>query len=187
MDANKRGRPRLKGTSEGTSLDATAIFESINAMATAVCDSVAATNQIAKCLDCHNGTENNHETRRKNGNGDEGEFNRNTSATQVDDWFKEIERLLRARQVPEAQGVEFAAYLLRNDAQYWWQDVLQLLGKEADNITSEEFSTEFYKKYFSQCFRTAKELELLQLRQGNMTVTEYTHKFEELCRFSNIC
>ncbi|XP_015939910.1 uncharacterized protein LOC107465444 [Arachis duranensis] len=33
----------------------------------------------------------------------------------------------------------------------------------------------------------AKELELLQLKQGQMTITEYTSKFEELCRFSQIC
>ncbi|KAL4314767.1 hypothetical protein AHAS_Ahas15G0118000 [Arachis hypogaea] len=76
--------------------------------------------------------------------------------------------------------------MLRNDAQNWWQRVLQLLGREAIDITWEEFSAEFYK-YFSQCFRTAKELELLQLRQGNMTDTEYTRKFEELCRFLSVC
>ncbi|KAL4301415.1 hypothetical protein AHAS_Ahas17G0298600 [Arachis hypogaea] len=77
--------------------------------------------------------------------------------------------------------------MLRNDAQHWWQGVLQLLGREAFDITWEEFSTKFYKKYFPQCSRTAKELELLQLRQENMTVTEYTRKFEELCRFSKVC
>ncbi|XP_016164718.1 uncharacterized protein LOC107607260 [Arachis ipaensis] len=77
--------------------------------------------------------------------------------------------------------------MLRNDAQHWWQGVLQLLGREAINITWEEFSAEFHKKYFPQYFCTAKELELLQLRQGNMTVTEYTRKFEDLCRFSNVC
>ncbi|MED6178211.1 hypothetical protein PIB30_105450 [Stylosanthes scabra] len=37
-----------------------------------------------------------------------------------------------------------------------------------------EFRTEFYKKYFSPSARAAKELELLQLKQGNMTVAEYT-------------
>ncbi|XP_020991958.1 uncharacterized protein LOC110278128 [Arachis duranensis] len=94
---------------------------------------------------------------------------------------------MRAQQVPEGQRVEFAAYMLRNDAQHWWQGILQLLGREAIDISWEKFSVEFYKKYFPECFRTAKELELLQLKQGNMTVSEYIRKFEELCRFSNIC
>ncbi|XP_016168843.1 uncharacterized protein LOC107611432 [Arachis ipaensis] len=35
--------------------------------------------------------------------------------------------------------------------------------------------------------KNAKELELMQLKQGQMTITEYTNKFEELCRFSRIC
>ncbi|KAL4381293.1 hypothetical protein AHAS_Ahas04G0119000 [Arachis hypogaea] len=35
--------------------------------------------------------------------------------------------------------------------------------------------------------RDARELELLQLKQGFMTITEYTRKFEELCRFTRIC
>ncbi|MED6150979.1 hypothetical protein PIB30_077910 [Stylosanthes scabra] len=42
-------------------------------------------------------------------------------------------------------------------------------------FTWAEFRTEFYKKYFPPSARTAKELELLQLKQGNMTVVEYTH------------
>ncbi|XP_015932214.1 uncharacterized protein LOC107458522 [Arachis duranensis] len=35
--------------------------------------------------------------------------------------------------------------------------------------------------------RNAKELELMQLKKGQMTVTEYTSRFEELCHFSRIC
>ncbi|XP_057760351.1 uncharacterized protein LOC130980717 [Arachis stenosperma] len=54
-------------------------------------------------------------------------------------------------------------------------------------ISSELFREEFYKKYFPISVRNGKELELLQLKQGQMTVTEYTSKFEELCRFSRIC
>ncbi|XP_016164873.1 uncharacterized protein LOC107607427 [Arachis ipaensis] len=46
---------------------------------------------------------------------------------------------------------------------------------------------EFYKKYFLNSARTAKELELLQLKQGTMSVSEYTDKFEELFRFSRMC
>ncbi|XP_015970018.1 uncharacterized protein LOC107493429 [Arachis duranensis] len=38
-----------------------------------------------------------------------------------------------------------------------------------------------------QAMETAKELELLQLKQGTMSVSEYTDKFEELFRVSRIC
>ncbi|XP_015938988.1 uncharacterized protein LOC107464582 [Arachis duranensis] len=45
----------------------------------------------------------------------------------------------------------------------------------------------FYKKYFSESAREAKEMELMQLKQGSLSVVDYTSKFEELCRFSRVC
>ncbi|XP_016165014.1 uncharacterized protein LOC107607597 [Arachis ipaensis] len=44
--------------------------------------------------------------------------------------------------------------------------------------------TAFYKKYFPESAREAKELELVQLKQGSLSVANYTSRFEELCRFS---
>ncbi|KAL4301416.1 hypothetical protein AHAS_Ahas17G0298700 [Arachis hypogaea] len=73
MVANRQGRPRWEETSEETFLDATAILESVKAMAAAVRDSVAATNRVAKRLDRHTRAESSHGTRRGNRNSDEGE------------------------------------------------------------------------------------------------------------------
>ncbi|XP_020979396.1 uncharacterized protein LOC110271994 [Arachis ipaensis] len=55
------------------------------------------------------------------------------------------------------------------------------------DIPWELFWTAFYKKYFPESVREARELEFMQLKQGSMPVAEYTSKFEELCRFSRIC
>ncbi|XP_057760068.1 uncharacterized protein LOC130980398 [Arachis stenosperma] len=44
-----------------------------------------------------------------------------------------------------------------------------------------------YKKYFPNSARTIKELELLQLKQDAMSISEYIDKFEELFRFSHMC
>ncbi|KAL4329607.1 hypothetical protein AHAS_Ahas13G0317000 [Arachis hypogaea] len=49
------------------------------------------------------------------------------------------------------------------------------------------FQTDFYKKFFLESVREAKELELMQLKQGFMSIADYTSKFEELCRFSRVC
>ncbi|XP_016206745.1 uncharacterized protein LOC107647140 [Arachis ipaensis] len=75
------------------------------------------------------------------------------------------------------------------EAQHWWQGAHRLLqqGNIDEAITWERFKEEFYKKYFPNSVRQAKELELLQLKQGSMTVAAYTSKFEELCRFSRVC
>ncbi|XP_015955305.1 uncharacterized protein LOC107479716 [Arachis duranensis] len=45
----------------------------------------------------------------------------------------------------------------------------------------------FYKKYFPEIAREAKEMELMQLKQGSLSVADYTNKFEELCGFSRVC
>ncbi|KAL4276226.1 hypothetical protein AHAS_Ahas20G0186000 [Arachis hypogaea] len=60
-------------------------------------------------------------------------------------------------------------------------------GNGNESITWEMFKREFYKKYFSNSARQAKELELLQLKQESKMVATYTSKFEELCCFSRVC
>ncbi|KAL4381180.1 hypothetical protein AHAS_Ahas04G0107700 [Arachis hypogaea] len=45
----------------------------------------------------------------------------------------------------------------------------------------------FYKKYFPESAREAKEMELMQLKQCSLMVADYTSKFKELCRFSRVC
>ncbi|XP_015944890.2 uncharacterized protein LOC107470017 [Arachis duranensis] len=94
-------------------------------------------------------------------------FKGTTNLTEADAWFQAIERALQAQLVPEEHCIEFATYLLTGEASYWWQ-------------------IEFDKKCFPNFARTAKELELLQLKQGAMSVFEYTDKFEELFRFSRM-
>ena len=41
----------------------------------------------------------------------------------------------------------------------------------------------FYEKYFSISMRNVKDLEFMSLHQGTMTITKYTTKFKELCKF----
>ncbi|XP_016195939.1 uncharacterized protein LOC107636993 [Arachis ipaensis] len=84
-------------------------------------------------------------------------FRGSTNPTKVDNWFQAMECALQAQHVPTNQN---------------------LLGC---------ISTVFYKKYFSESVREARELELMQLKQGSMSVAEYRSKFEELCRFSRVC
>ncbi|XP_072081170.1 uncharacterized protein [Arachis hypogaea] len=82
---------------------------------------------------------------------------------------------------------EFAAYQLAGEAQPWWQVECRLLQLQNADIPWEVFQTAFYNKYFPESAREAKQMELMQLKQGSMSVAEYTNKFEELCRFSRVC
>ncbi|XP_016165343.1 uncharacterized protein LOC107607967 [Arachis ipaensis] len=69
----------------------------------------------------------------------------------------------------------------------WIQGTRRILKPDGVVISWKVFRTEFYNKYFPTSVKNAKKLELLQLKQSQMTVTEYTNRFEELCRFSRIC
>ncbi|CAJ2645798.1 unnamed protein product [Trifolium pratense] len=51
-------------------------------------------------------------------------------------------------------------------------------------ITWEMFKGEFLRKYFPADIRNKKVVEFMELKQGNMSVAEYSVKFEELCAFS---
>ncbi|XP_057720060.1 uncharacterized protein LOC130934516 [Arachis stenosperma] len=114
-------------------------------------------------------------------------FRGSTNPIEADHWFQAIERALQAQHVPLNQYVEFAAYQLAGEAQPWWQAECRLLQLQNTDIPWEVFQTAFYKKYFPESAREAKEMELMQLKQGSMSVAEYTNKFEELCRFSRVC
>ncbi|XP_057724077.1 uncharacterized protein LOC130940045 [Arachis stenosperma] len=114
-------------------------------------------------------------------------FKGTTSPTEADTWFQAIERALQVQLVPEEHHIEFATYLLTRKASHWWQGTRRLIQQGNDPITWDAFQEEFYKKYFPNSAKMAKELELLQLKQGTMSISEYTDKFEELFRFSHMC
>ncbi|XP_057745538.1 uncharacterized protein LOC130963437 [Arachis stenosperma] len=114
-------------------------------------------------------------------------FRGSTKPIEADHWFQAMEHALQAQHVPLNQYIEFAAYQLAGEAQPWWQAECHLLQLQNADIPWEVFQTAFYKKYFPESAREAKEMELMQLKQGSMSVAEYTNKFEELCRFSRVC
>ncbi|XP_016196058.1 uncharacterized protein LOC107637125 [Arachis ipaensis] len=68
------------------------------------------------------------------------------------------------------------------DADNWIQAMERAL--QAQQVPEEQWVE--FGTYQLQA-RNAKELELMQLKQGQMTVADYTSKFEELCHFSHIC
>ena len=50
-------------------------------------------------------------------------------------------------------------------------------------MTWETFKRVFLEKYFPEDVRNKKEMEFLELKQGNTTIAEYAVKFEELVRY----
>ncbi|KAL4287377.1 hypothetical protein AHAS_Ahas19G0180100 [Arachis hypogaea] len=96
-------------------------------------------------------------------------FKGTMNPTKADNWFQAMERALQAQHVPGNQYVEFATYKFEGEAQFWWLRARHLLKHGDVVVTWDAFRVEFYKKYFLNLVRAAKELELLQLNQGSMT------------------
>ncbi|XP_015940403.1 uncharacterized protein LOC107465929 [Arachis duranensis] len=97
-------------------------------------------------------------------------FRDSTNPTEVDNWYL----LLIIRQ-------------LLGESQHWWQGECRLLQLQNADVPWDVFQTAFYIKYFPESEREAKEMELMQLKQGSLFVADYTSRFEKLCRFSRVC
>ncbi|XP_050878491.1 uncharacterized protein LOC127082300 [Lathyrus oleraceus] len=69
-------------------------------------------------------------------------------------WLRDHENIFRVMACTKAQKVQFGTHMLNEEADDWWEDI-----------------------------RGKKEIEFLELKQGNSTVAEYAAKFEELVTF----
>ena len=98
-------------------------------------------------------------------------------------WLKEIERIFRVMQCTEVQQVRFGTHQLSEEADDWWVSVLPSLEQDGAVVTWAVFRREFLRRYFPEDVRGKKEIEFLELKQGNMSVTEYAAKFVELAKF----
>jgi len=56
-------------------------------------------------------------------------------------------------------------------------------GGQRRNCHLGEFQRRFIEDYFPDSVRYAKEIEFIQLEQGNLPVTEYATRFKHLARF----
>eukprot|EP00256_Glycine_max_P052668 XP_014619083.1 uncharacterized protein LOC106795063 [Glycine max] len=68
------------------------------------------------------------------------------------------------------------------EAEYWWENTRQCLEAKGQDVTWDVFKRVFLEKYFPEDVRNKKEMEFLELKQGNMPMAEYAAKFEELVR-----
>jgi len=97
-------------------------------------------------------------------------------------WLKEVERIFRVMQCTEAQIVRFGKHMLAEEADDWWVSTHPLLENEGEGVTWAVFRREFLNRFFPEDVRGKKEIEFLELKQGDMSVTEYAANFVELVK-----
>ncbi|KAA3480738.1 DNA/RNA polymerases superfamily protein [Gossypium australe] len=82
------------------------------------------------------------------------------------------------------QGVEPVRIisLLKDTAYHWWNTITSVVPRE--NVTWEFFQTDFRNKYISQRFLDQEKKECLELKQGNMSISDYEWEFVRLSKYS---
>ncbi|XP_050896157.1 uncharacterized protein LOC127102880 [Lathyrus oleraceus] len=94
-------------------------------------------------------------------------------------WLKEIERIFRVMDCTFVQKIRYGTHKLSGEADDWWVDTRLRLETAGEEITWEGFRREFLRKYYPEDVRGKKEIEFLELKQGNLSITEYAAKFTE--------
>lgn len=97
-------------------------------------------------------------------------------------WLQGIEKIFRVMACLDAQQVSFGTHMLSEEVEYWLNNASYRLEASGTTITWAAFKGVFLKKYFTADICSHKDIEFLELKQGNMTIAGYAAKFEELSR-----
>ncbi|XP_074346950.1 uncharacterized protein LOC141685766 [Apium graveolens] len=92
-----------------------------------------------------------------------------------------MEKAVVHMKVEEDQKTDFSSYFLKGEANYWWESRRAL--EREDIVTWDRFTELFLEKYFPRYMKNQVEIKFLELKQGNMYVTEYEAKFTKLASF----
>ncbi|XP_052730529.1 uncharacterized protein LOC128195870 [Vigna angularis] len=113
-------------------------------------------------------------------------FDGKCSPDEADQWLRDMERVYNAKRCPDENRLSYTEYLLTGEASHWWSSARMILEGTRTPITWDLFKKKFYREYFPDTLRYAKEVEFLEIVQGNMSVSEYTDRFKHLLRFNTM-
>ncbi|KAL8133953.1 hypothetical protein AgCh_009138 [Apium graveolens] len=89
-----------------------------------------------------------------------------------------MEKAFALVKVEEDQKTDFASYFLKREANYCLESKKTLEGKGI--VTWDMFTELFLENYFTRYMKNQMEIKFLELKQGNISVTEYETKFTDL-------
>ncbi|XP_058769115.1 uncharacterized protein LOC131642987 [Vicia villosa] len=100
------------------------------------------------------------------------------------DWLAGMERVFQAIQCTEEEKVIFATQKMKGPALRWWNTASTYFNTQEIPKDWQHFKVAFLEKYFPNSVRTQKEREFQNFKQGEMSVSEYAEKFEDLADYS---
>ena len=100
------------------------------------------------------------------------------------EFLDEVYKVVSAMGVTSREKAELASYQLKDVAQIWFTQWKANRPVGADPIEWEEFKEAFLGRYFPREMRECKVEEFINLRQGNMSVQEYSLRFTQLSKYA---
>ncbi|XP_070048497.1 uncharacterized protein [Nicotiana tomentosiformis] len=95
-----------------------------------------------------------------------------------------MQRNLRVMKATASELVELASYKLQDVAVNWYESWELSRGEDAPPVVWQEFTEVFLHHYLPPELRRARFDRFLTLRQGNMSVREYSLQFDLLARYA---
>ncbi|XP_070032890.1 uncharacterized protein [Nicotiana tomentosiformis] len=92
------------------------------------------------------------------------------------------QRMLRTSGILETSGVSFTTFQFSRAAFRWWASYERCRSVGATPLTWQQFSGLFLEKFVPQSSREELCRQFEQLRQGDMSVTQYEMIFSEVAR-----
>ncbi|KAJ9544502.1 hypothetical protein OSB04_024209 [Centaurea solstitialis] len=102
-------------------------------------------------------------------------------------WIEEIEIVCETCKCAAEDKVVFARSMLKVDALHWWN--VETGGRRIEAVRTlswKSFVTKFRSQFCPLAATKKMEEEFLQLKQGNVSVQEYTTRFMEKSRFAEV-
>ncbi|XP_070049519.1 uncharacterized protein [Nicotiana tomentosiformis] len=100
------------------------------------------------------------------------------------DFIDHMYRVLRVMHASVTEAVELASFRLLDLAVLWYEAWERSRGPDAPPAEGEDFSKAFLAYYLPREVREARLDQFLRLKQGDMSVRDYSHKFNSLERYA---
>jgi hypothetical protein len=110
-------------------------------------------------------------------------FGGSVNPLDADEWLRAILRELEPFNCEDRDKVLLATHQLTGTALAWWENYCAV-AKDTSAITWDEFVEEFRRYHIPEATLKRKAYEFRELRQGNMSMEEYTYQFIELARYA---
>ena len=108
-------------------------------------------------------------------------FEGTESVMEIQAWLRTMDRIFDDMQLDDQRKRQVASRQLKGAALSWWEAVIA--GRNEQEITWNQFKEILEARYVPASAKTILLEEFIKLRQGTMSVTEYTQKFEGLSKY----